>query len=321
VRSLPTCVATTVVAALVVALALSPAATPTPPGRNGLIAFVTLTPDAQGRLAGDGLAVIRPDGTGLRRLTRDGRDHWPAWSPDGRWVAFVRDWQIYLVRANGTGLRRLTPAGRYGQPAWSPGGDYIAVVRGVNQSALSVMRADGTGQRWLYRTDLWVDGPSWSPDGAQIAFGLSGDGHGGDGSIVVIKRGGGRLRYVTDARIEKEADAQPGGWAQDEGPDWSPDGKRILFTRVVYFCFPGSCDQPEVFSVSVDGSDLRSLTPLDLSLPTSENAMWSPDGSWIVADTYLADGRPAMSIFSLTGELVRVLSPRGFSPAWQPLKP
>jgi hypothetical protein len=58
--------------------------------------------------------------------------------------------------------------------------------------------------------------------------------------------------------VEPAPDAQPGDWADDFVPDWSPDGTRIAFTRVVYIC--GPCDQDEVFSVNVDGSDVRPVT-------------------------------------------------------------
>ena len=71
------------------------------------------------------------DGTKVRRLAQNGRA--PAWSPDGRWIAFEREVNdrryvtVYVVRPDGTGLRRLSPA-RVGQDwAWSPDGRWIAV--------------------------------------------------------------------------------------------------------------------------------------------------------------------------------------------------
>ena len=298
------------VAALLFALMFSSAASPTPPGRNGLIAFVTLDP---GSGLSSGLAVVRPDGQGFRRLTRDERDYSPAWSPDGRWLAFVRDWQIYVVRANGTGLHRLTPPGRYAQPAWSPGGKYIATTRGVvrRPAAVYVMRADGTGQRRIYRAPEWfrIEGLSWSPDGTRIALGLSSDDRGG--SIVVITRNGGSLRFVTDGRVEPDPDAQPGDWADDFVPDWSPDGTRIAFTRVVYIC--RVCDQDEVFSVNVDGSDARPVTTEWGS--EHSNPSWSPDGTMIAVDT-----NQGLAIFSPAGQLLQGITRSGWSPAWQPVK-
>jgi hypothetical protein len=100
-----------VVAALLIALACSSSASPTAPGRNGLIAFVTHTYSAKSGhddLPGNGLAVVRADGTGFRKLTRNRRDRSPAWSPSGRFLAFERAGNLYVIGVNGTGLRLLT---------------------------------------------------------------------------------------------------------------------------------------------------------------------------------------------------------------------
>jgi TolB protein len=72
------------------------------------------------------LFVIRADGSGLRRLTRQAGQHtWPAWSPDGRRIAFVtalgRRRAIYSMNVDGSGLRRLTQgAVDYAYPDWQP---------------------------------------------------------------------------------------------------------------------------------------------------------------------------------------------------------
>jgi Tol biopolymer transport system component len=60
--------------------------------------------------------VINANGSGLRRLTRNAAtDDAPAWSPDGRKIAFMRepdgDGEIYLINADGSGQRRLTHRG------------------------------------------------------------------------------------------------------------------------------------------------------------------------------------------------------------------
>jgi Tol biopolymer transport system component len=89
--------------------------------KRGLIAFVQ---------AGD-VFVVRPDGRGLRRLTRGSDfDSVPTWSPDGRRLAFVRETApdarlVYAVGADGSGLTSISQSSgivSQARPAWSPDG-------------------------------------------------------------------------------------------------------------------------------------------------------------------------------------------------------
>ncbi|HET9322840.1 MAG TPA: hypothetical protein VFO03_03110 [Gaiellaceae bacterium] len=295
-----------VVVGLLAVLALPSGAKPTPPGRNGLIAFVSRGPQG----VPQGLAVIRPDGGGFRYLTRDRRDRSPAWSADGKRLAFERARAIYAIGADGRKLTRLTSRLRGGrQPAWSPSGRELTFTR---KGALFAMRADGTRQRLLFRRPgVVANRPSWSPDGKRIAFGVTAeeDERGGHdaGSIVVVGHGGGAPRYLTDGRVEPADNAEPGTWAEDRGPDWSPDGSRIVFTRLVWLC--PRCDEDQVFSANVDGSGVVWVIH-----GWSWSPSWSPDGMLIAAAT--SDG---LAIFTAAGARIRRLSRPGSSPAWQPL--
>jgi Tol biopolymer transport system component len=104
--------------------------------------------------------VMNADGSGKRRLTHDARQNAePAWSPDGRKIAFVsgRDGnaEIYVMNADGSGKRNLTrnPA-RDRSPSWSPDGRRIAFVSNRDgRLEAHVMNADGSGQRSLTQRD------------------------------------------------------------------------------------------------------------------------------------------------------------------------
>jgi Tol biopolymer transport system component len=286
---------------------VSPAGS-TPPGRDGLIAYVSHGGPASRNY---GIVLVKADGRGLRNLTTNWRDMSPAWSPDGSKLVFVRAGRLYVIGADGSGLRRITPLrlNRAFSPAWSPDGRSIAFVRG---RTLYVMRSDGRAiRRIFYRDTLWAGRPSWSPDGKWIAFGLVDDtDYDERGSIVVMPSTGGELRYVTNGGIY--VSDEPGIDANDYGPDWSPDGTRLAFTRTVWSC-GSKCDHDEMYSVAADGSDVRSITT-DMSY-SAYRPSWSPSGNRITAET-----SHGAAIITATGKLVRVLDPDGTEPVWQPLK-
>jgi dipeptidyl aminopeptidase/acylaminoacyl peptidase len=77
-------------------------------------------------VAGSNLFVLSPDGS-RRRLTRRGGTD-PSWSPRGRWIAFTRAGQIWVIRSQGGRPKQLTKKGGE-SPAWSPDGRQIAFLR------------------------------------------------------------------------------------------------------------------------------------------------------------------------------------------------
>jgi Tol biopolymer transport system component len=160
-------------------------------GRNGLIAFN----DSK-----NAVWVVKADGSGLKKIVNasDGSTLNPAWSPDGKMLAFGNGVAggITVAGANGRGLHTITkPAfgSGDGYPAWSPNGKAIAFVRANPDFTWSVVvvHSDGTGAKTLAKVQNqpdWVR-PTWTADSSSIVFG---DVYG----ISIVSASGGASRIL-----------------------------------------------------------------------------------------------------------------------------
>jgi Tol biopolymer transport system component len=222
------------------------------------------------------LYLMRADGTHVRPFT--GRVLDPvmespcygglAWSPDGKRLAFTKDdvlgssiWVRPVAGAPSHELSEVPPesSGRDDfNPAWSPDGETIAFDR-TDPPGLWLMDADGSNQRRLNTTSDTcprAQDPDWSPDGQWIAFARAckppaGGGEEDWSDIWLIRPDGSDLRRLTHAdRL---------AWAA-HSPAWSPDGKRIVFVRLV--SRSRYSDFSDIYLMNADGTGQKRLIRL-----------------------------------------------------------
>jgi len=204
--------------------------------------------------AKDDLFLIRPDGSGLRQLTRGGTDRAPMWSPDRRRIAFMRRIdptstirEIWVIDKDGSGPEQLTYTnGDIGTaPVWSPDGGRLAYVT-KNRSTFIM----DVGTPWTAQSVRPIPamtspigtfaGRSWSPDGRRIV-GERRDQEGEPAGIFAYSLESGTFERLTDFGV----------W-----PRWMPDGRRVLF-----------CEEGKLFlvdSISRKAHEILSVSPREV---------------------------------------------------------
>ena len=165
---------------------------------------------------------IATDRGDIQRVTQSySREIDPAWSPDGKWIAFMSDKsgrdEVWMAHEDGTGLKKLSEDdGEKQNIQWAP-----------DSKSLIYSASDHK----LYRYDLEVargaviasgeagniQGARWSPDGKWVAF--SKLDHDLRPHVYVVSSTGGAEHRVGNADV----------LFSETGPAWTPDGKRLVF--------------------------------------------------------------------------------------------
>ncbi|MBI4787016.1 MAG: PD40 domain-containing protein [Chloroflexi bacterium] len=270
----------------------NPFATPIPVGSlQGQLVFQ----DA----SGGNIYTVNGDGSNLTRVTY-GLD--PAWSPDGKQIAFTR-WNppagVFIADSDGSNEQAIMDASQALSPQWSPAGNQIAFtwqkggtpesercVRGVCTTipanpywkigvvALGQVGDEVAGNRLSEPACTnHCFSPTWSGDGRYLAF--------ADAGFGIL-----RTDLLAPTRADPEGEVPPNFTAtlfnqtpRVQSTTWSTDGSKIAFQAVQH-------DHWEIFGMNADGSGAQAVTrPASSSSTRVANnvaPVWSPDGKEIL---------------------------------------
>ena len=236
-----------------------------------MLALVTTADHPRGGWEREEIAVMRADGTEMRRLTTDREpDLAPQWTSDGR-IAFTHcrlrghqlpECSLEVVEADGTGRETIVAdLGFSFGTSLSPDGSRVAYAKLDERlhAQLVVREVDGTEE--LALGTGWS--PRWSPDGDRLVFLTDRDRHGRclfhdcagfAPEVYVMDSDGGGLRRLTRDR------------ASEAAPAWTPDGTKIVFSRIA-----DEEGDHDLYLVNADGTCERQLT---------DSRTWELEAAW-----------------------------------------
>jgi eukaryotic-like serine/threonine-protein kinase len=251
----------------------------------------------------------------------------PAWSPDGLRLVFISPCpkrqdqypgaNLYITNADGSGLTPPLPTGEDGDfdPSWSPDGTRIAFTSLRDGSPqIYVLNLDNnlvlrlTGTSGDSRLPDWSMQPAWSPSGTQIVY----TGHGPLTNAL-------QIWVMSDSGLGQSFLIHRGSDLWDFLPDWSPDGKTILFSETQGAQELGWLMHFDNEHPTTDAIHLRSPA-------FGTHGDYSPDGVWVAYESK-DSGDTSRQDYDLyrvksdgTGAIVRLTNAlfMEFNPAWRP---
>jgi Tol biopolymer transport system component len=259
--------------------------------------------------------LISVDGTARQRVTEMEQGACqPAWSPDGKRLAFISPCasnqeiydgsSIFIINIDGSGLTPIviTPEGDF-DPAWSPDGTRIAFtsLRDSHRAQIYVINLEDNSVQSISNNLNWDVQPSWSPDGEKLAFGSNVNGN-----------------MIWTMNVDGSGDPtlfSHSGDLKNSHPAWSPDGKYILFTQR-----RDLSSIPRMVTGQVRVGD-HSESPITTTNMPRREGSFSPDSKWIAYEGWPEGDNHDIFIMTLNGlDPIRITNDAAydFDAAWQP---
>jgi Tol biopolymer transport system component len=245
--------------------------------------------------------VAEDDGSGARKI---GRGRTPHVSPDGQWVAYLREGEknaqeLKLAPVAGGPARTLMVGWRESSTfAWSADSKTIAALRGPEIGKRNLVLIDVAGGKQTVVANGYFSGFSFSPDGTEIAYARSGSEKYPPRSDVfrfpVPIPGVVNVRAPEPVRLTSDH--------RSSDPLWGPTGQ-IVFVKTVEAKKRKYGPKNELFLMNPQGKGVRRLTntkvpPLLQGLfPTD----WSADGTRLLAEFEGQDTSYAVTVNPKTG--------------------
>jgi TolB protein len=212
----------------------------------------------------DELYMMDYDGYNQTRITYNTiKDYMPAWSADGKSVAYTSYRQgkagLYILNIyEGKQIEAQSEGTNFGV-TFSPDGKKLAFCSTLEEgnSEIYVANCDGSNIKRLTFNKAIDTAPSWSPTSREVAF--------------TSDRGGTPQIYIMDAEGSNVRRVSFGG-SYFDGPAWSPAGDMIAYVSRVDLVF-------DIYVLNLRTNQTIKITE---SNARNESPSWSPDGRHII---------------------------------------